>query len=157
MRGRGDGFAVTTTAGSWTADAVVMATGWCDLPSVPEPAAALDPRIAQLTSATYRNPASLPDGGVLVVGASATGAQLADELAAAGREVVLAVGSHTRMPRRYRGKDVVWWLDAMGVFTRLADHPRLHGAVPSAQRETATVGTWTCARCRTAACGWPAG
>jgi putative flavoprotein involved in K+ transport len=125
VRGRGDGFAVTTTAGSWTTDAVVVATGWCDLPSVPEPASALDPRIAQLTSATYRNPASLPDGGVLVVGASATGAQLADELAVAGREVVLAVGSHTRMPRRHRGKDVVWWLDAMGVFTRLAEHPRL--------------------------------
>jgi len=121
---RGGRYQVTTDAGCWTADAVVAATGWCDLPHVPAFAAALDPRIEQLTPAGYRNPEGLADGGVLVVGASATGVQLADELARAGRRVVLAVGSHTRMPRRYRGLDIMWWLDAMGALDRrLDEHP----------------------------------
>jgi putative flavoprotein involved in K+ transport len=62
----------------------------------------------------YRQPASLPDGGILVVGASATGVQLAQELRGSGREVVLAVGSHARLPRRYRGMDIFWWLDRIG-------------------------------------------
>jgi putative flavoprotein involved in K+ transport len=121
---RGGRYRVTTDAGCWTADAVVAATGWCDLPHVPAAAAALDPRIEQLTPAGYRNPAGLPEGGVLVVGASATGVQLADELVRTGRKVVLAVGSHTRIPRHYRGLDIMWWLDAMGALDRrLDDHP----------------------------------
>ena len=121
---RGGRYRVTTGAGCWTADAVVVATGWCDVPHVPALAAALDPRIEQLTPGGYRAPADLADGGVLVVGASATGVQLAHELAGSGRRVVLAVGSHTRMPRRYRGLDIMWWLDAMGVLDRrLDDHP----------------------------------
>jgi putative flavoprotein involved in K+ transport len=124
VRRGGDRYRVVTDAGSWSAGAVVVATGWCDVPHVPSSAAALDTRIEQFTPATYRNAATLPDGGVLVVGASATGVQLADELATAGRRVVLAVGSHTRMPRRYRGMDSMWWLDAMGVFDRRLDgHP----------------------------------
>jgi len=87
-------------------------------------------RITQLTPASYRAPETLPDGGVLVVGAAATGVQLADELAASGRRVALAVGSHSRVPRTYRGLDICWWLDAMGVFARtLGEHPR-----PSAAR-----------------------
>jgi putative flavoprotein involved in K+ transport len=121
---RGGRYRVTTDAGCWTAGAVVVATGWSDLPHVPALATALDPRIEQVTPAGYRTPADLPTGGVLVVGASATGVQLADELARAGRKVVLAVGSHTRMPRRYRGLDVMWWLDAMGALDRrLDEHP----------------------------------
>jgi putative flavoprotein involved in K+ transport len=121
---RGGRYRVMTDAGCWTADAVVVATGWCDVPHVPALATALDPRLEQLTPAGYRAPGDLPDGGVLVVGASATGVQLADELAAADRRVLLAVGSHTRLPRRYRGLDIMWWLDAMGVLDRrLDEHP----------------------------------
>jgi putative flavoprotein involved in K+ transport len=136
VRASGGGYAVHSTAGSWTARAVVVATGWCDRPVVPGFAAALDRRIEQLTAATFRHPGALPDGRVLVVGASATGSQLADELARAGREVVLAVGSHTRMPRRHRGRDIMWWLDAMGLFDRRFDqHPPSTGvrAEPSMQ------------------------
>ena len=125
------GYQVISDAGRWLCDAVVVATGWCDVPRVPGFAAALDPRIEQLTAATYRNPAALPDGGVLVVGASATGVQIADELARSGRRVTLAVGSHTRLPRHYRGADIMWWLDAMGLFDRRLDgHP-----APAAARD----------------------
>ena len=80
-----------------------------------------DPAISHVTPSAYRNPASLPDGGVLVVGASATGVQLADELHRAGRDVVVAVGSHTRAPRRYRGMDIFWWLEQIGRFDRTID------------------------------------
>jgi len=130
VSGCGDGYRVVTGAGSWSASAVVVATGWCDLPRVP--AVALDTRIEQLTPATYRNPAALPDGGVLVVGASASGVQLADELVGAGRTVVLAVGGHSRVPRRYRGLDIMWWLDAMGVLDQRLDERR-SPAEPSLQ------------------------
>ena len=126
----GAGYRVVTGAGSWSASAVVVATGWCDLPRVP--AVALDTRVEQLTPADYRNPAALPDGGVLIVGASASGAQLAEELVGAGRRVVLAVGSHSRLPRRYRGRDIMWWLDAMGILDRRLDERRTP-AEPSLQ------------------------
>ncbi len=119
------GYRVASTAGTWTAASVVLATGWCDLPDVPGLASRLDSRIMQLTPATYRAPEPLLAGGVLVVGASASGVQLADELAASGRRVALAVGSHSRVPRTYRGLDICWWLDAMGIFARrLDEHPR---------------------------------
>jgi len=98
----------------------VLATGACDTPLVPREAAQLAPSVAQVVPPRYRRPADLPPGGVLVVGASATGVQLADELHRAGREVVLATGRHTRMPRRYRGRDIMWWLDAMGVWDQPA-------------------------------------
>jgi len=118
VRIAGNGFLVVTTAGRWIADSVIVATGWCDQPIVPAAASELDPELAQQTAATFRNPAELPDGGVLVVGASASGVQLADEIAGSGRPVSLAVGSHSRLPRRYRGMDILWWLDAMGVLDR---------------------------------------
>ena len=118
VRRDGDGYRVATTAGDWSARTVVLATGWCDRPYVPPAAAGLPASVTQLTPATYRRPEALPDGGVLVVGASASGVQLADELAASGRPVLLAVGSHTRLPRRYRGLDILWWLDAMGALDR---------------------------------------
>ena len=119
-RGR-DAFAVTTTDQSWRAAHVVIASGWSDLPAVPALATALDPGITQVVPSRYRNPRGLPDGGVLIVGASATGAQLADELAAAGRPVVLAVGRHSRLPRSYRGMDIFWWLERIGSLDRTID------------------------------------
>ena len=116
-----DGFGVTTTADQWRAANVVIATGWCDQPALPTMARHLDPAIAQVAPAAYRNQGSLPDGGVLIVGASATGVQLADELAVAGRPVVLAVGGHTRLPRLYRGMDIFWWLERIGSLDRTVD------------------------------------
>jgi putative flavoprotein involved in K+ transport len=117
----GRGLEVNTSRGGWTANNVVIATGWSDLPAIPRLAARLDPSIVQLAPANYRNPAQLDGGAVLIVGASATGVQLADELRRAGRKVYLAVGSHTRMPRRYRGKDIFWWLDRIGTLDRTVD------------------------------------
>jgi putative flavoprotein involved in K+ transport len=121
LTARDDGFDVTTSGDQWRAANVVVATGWCDQPAVPGMAALLDPSIAQIAPSAYRDPGSLPDGGVLVVGASATGVQLADELARAGRPVVLAVGNHTRMPRLYRGMDIFWWLERIGSLDRTID------------------------------------
>ena len=110
------GFRVGTDRGSFEAGSVVIATGYCDVPFVPQFAAALPPDVAQVVPTRYRNPGELPGGGVLVVGASATGVQLADEIHASGRPVTLAVGRHTRLPRVYRGRDILWWFDAMGLF-----------------------------------------
>ena len=118
LSGRGGGrYAVATDRGTWLADHVVVATGPHALPRVP---AGL-PRDAVLTSSEYRNPDQVPDGGVLVVGASSSGVQIADELNRAGRNVVLAVGRHTRMPRRYRGVDIYWWLETTGRLARTID------------------------------------
>ena len=117
----GDRFLVATDQGTWIADQVVVATGHCDSPHVPAVAAGLSPSVHQITPTAYRTPGSLPDGGVLVVGAAASGAQLADELARSGREAVLAVGRHTRLPRRYRGRDICWWLERLGVLDRTID------------------------------------
>jgi putative flavoprotein involved in K+ transport len=83
---------------------------------VPALAGEIPPTIAQLTPFEYRNPSHLPDGGVLVVGASATGVQLAAELRQSGRAVTLSVGEHVRLPRTYRGRDVLWWMDTSGVW-----------------------------------------
>jgi putative flavoprotein involved in K+ transport len=79
------------------------------------------PSVEQLTPFGYRHPAQLPDGGVLVVGASATGLQLAAELRQSGRPVTLSVGEHVRLPRTYRGRDVLWWMDASGVWDQRYD------------------------------------
>jgi putative flavoprotein involved in K+ transport len=84
----------------------------------------IDTNLHVTHSADYRNPGALPDGGVLVVGASASGVQIADELAASGREVVLAVGRHTRVPRRYRGVDIYWWLERTGRLARTIEEVR---------------------------------
>lgn len=127
-------YRVVSDAGEWSADAVVLAAGFCDQLSVPHAGGRLHPSIYQLTSDRYRNPADVPDGGVLVVGASATGAQLADELAGTGKDVVLSVGRHTRLPRRYRGRDIFWWLDSMGVLDRVSErHGHDRPATPSLQ------------------------
>jgi len=112
----GSQFRVQTSRGTWLARHVVVATGYSDLPLIPPLARRLSPRVVQIVPTQYRNPAQLPPGGVLVVGASATGVQLADEIHASGRRVTLAVGRHQRLPRTYRGRDILWWLDTMGVF-----------------------------------------
>jgi len=129
---RGDGFDVSTDRGGWHAANIVIATGWCDQPSIPAIAARLHPAIEQLAPARYRHPGQLADGGVLVVGASATGVQLADELRRAGRDVYLAVGGHTRMPRHYRGMDIFWWLEQIGALDRTVDEMR---SMADARRE----------------------
>ena len=117
-------FEVTTAVGAWRSRHVILATGWCDLPRVPSLAQDLHKSVAQLTHHEYRNAASLPDGGVLVVGASATGVQLAQELREAGRDVTIAVGRHARMPRTYRGRDVYWWLLRLGILDTSIDTVR---------------------------------
>ncbi|MHC4227835.1 MAG: NAD(P)-binding domain-containing protein, partial [Planctomycetota bacterium] len=114
-------FRVATDNGDWSANNVVVATGFCDTPRVPAFSAAMPGNIVQIVPSDYRNPSQVPQGGVLVVGASATGLQIADELAEAGRKVTLAVGTHVRVPRRYRGKDILYWMDAMGAFNAPAD------------------------------------
>jgi putative flavoprotein involved in K+ transport len=119
----GDGYRVVTNRSTWHARHVVVATGPHGRPNVPPALEHLD-RVGDarvLTSNRYRNPRQLAPGGVLVVGASSSGAQIADELARAGRRVVLAVGGHTRMPRRYRGMDVFWWMETTGRLARTID------------------------------------
>ena len=103
------------------ARAVVLATGACALPAIPDIAAAVPPPVMTLTPLTYRDPAQLPDGGVLVVGASATGVQLAGEIHRSGRPVTLAAGEHVRLPRAYRGRDIFWWLQATGLLAERYD------------------------------------
>ena len=109
-----DGFEVVTDRGTWWCDAVVVATGAASEPHLPAFADELPATIAQLTGLSYRNPAQLDGGAVLVVGASASGVQIADELRRGGRDVVIAVGDHVRLPRRHRGRDIHWWMDAIG-------------------------------------------
>jgi putative flavoprotein involved in K+ transport len=111
----GAGYRVDTDRGGWRCRAVVVASGAFSRPCVPRLGAALPEGIAQLTPYQYRNPGQVEDGGVLVVGASATGLQLADELQRAGHAVTLAVGEHVRMPRVYRGRDIQWWMHGAGM------------------------------------------
>ena len=115
------GYAVDTSQGPVSARAVVVAVGACGTPRVPAVAADVPPSVVQITPTRYRRPGDVPDGRVLVVGASASGAQLAEELALAGRQVTLAVGSHTRLPRTYRGRDIHAWMDALGLLDQ-RDH-----------------------------------
>ena len=121
VRAAGDGYQVATDRGEIRCRTVVIASGACNRPSVPPLADAVPAGVAQLTPFGYRDPAALPDGGVLVVGASATGVQLAAELSRSGRPVVLSVGEHVRLPRTYRGRDVLWWMDASGVWDQRYD------------------------------------
>ncbi len=107
-----DGFFVETEQGWYSADAVVIATGLT--PSIPSLQRGFAPSVSQIHSSRYKSPAALPGGGVLVVGASASGLQIAHELRSAGRDVVLSVGEHVRLPRTYRNRDIHWWLDLAG-------------------------------------------
>ena len=119
--GSTDTFLVTTTRGVWRTRTIVLATGYSDRPLVPAMARRLDGDVHQVVPRDYRNPASLPDGGTLVVGASATGIQLAEEIHASGRRVVLSTGHHLRVPRRYRGRDIMWWLDRAGILDQTVE------------------------------------
>lgn len=119
-RWRADRFDVVTEGESWTARQIVVATGHCDRPHVPSAAQGAPTWLHQTVPTAYRAPRNLPPGGVLVVGAAATGMQLADELLRAGRRVVVAVGKHTRMPRLYRGRDVFEWLARTGALRESA-------------------------------------
>jgi putative flavoprotein involved in K+ transport len=116
VRRTDDGYHVTTSHGEIACRALVIASGACNRPTVPPFSDAVSASIEQFTPFDYRHPAQLPDGGVLVVGASATGVQLASELQRSGRPVTLSVGEHVRLPRTYRGRDVLWWMDASGVW-----------------------------------------
>lgn len=120
LRPSEDGFVVETDSDAWTARAVVVAVG--ATASVPHPLAAqLPPEILSVAAIDYRNPGQLPDGGVLVVGASASGVQIAEEVHRSGRPVTVAVGEHVRVPRRYRGRDILWWMDAAGILDERAE------------------------------------
>lgn len=117
-RAGGGPFLLETTAGPITADQVVLATGPYQLPSVPPVAARLPDGVTQLHSSQYRNPAQLPAGAALVVGTGQSGCQIAEDLHLAGRQVHLSVGTAPRVARRYRGRDVVAWLQAMGYYDK---------------------------------------
>ena len=116
-----DGYHVATGHGEFRCRCVVIASGACNVPVVPAFRIAVPSSIEHVTPFDYHNPASLPDGGVLVVGASATGVQLAAEIHGSGRPVTLSVGEHVRMPRTYRGRDVLWWMDRSGVWDQRYD------------------------------------
>jgi putative flavoprotein involved in K+ transport len=121
VRRADDGYLAITDQGEWSCRTVVLATGACNIADLPSVAAGVPPAIATLTPIQYRNPGQLPQGGVLVVGASATGTQIAYEVRRSGRPVTLAVGQHIRAPRIYRGKDIEWWMDAAGVLDERYD------------------------------------
>jgi putative flavoprotein involved in K+ transport len=136
VRPFGGGYLVLTDRGPWRCETVVIASGAFNLPVVPSVDAALPGAIARLTPRDYRSPDQLENGGVLVVGASATGLQLASEIQRSGRAVTLAAGEHVRMPRMYRGRDIQWWMHAVGLlderFDRVEDLERAR-RVPSPQ------------------------
>ena len=159
----GDGFVVDTDDGEFRSCNVV------DRHRLVRPAG--DPGDVRGTSrrastrwspSNYRNPDDLPTGGVLVVGASATGVQLAEELHASGRPVTLAVGRHSRMPRTYRGMDAFWWLDLIGALDKTIDdvddrRRGPHRAIPAARRPHRTAAPSTFGTCRRWACASSAG
>ncbi len=119
--GYGEGYEVVTDQGTWRADSVVLASGPANVAVVPAVAAGVPEAITTRTSMDYKGPDTIPDGGVLIVGGSATGVQLAEEIHRAGRPVTLAVGEHVRLPRLYRGRDILWWMDAAGVLDERYD------------------------------------
>jgi len=115
VRSTESGYLVRTDQGDWLCRAVVVASGACNVAHVPGFANKVPRSIMQLTAQEYRNPDQVADGGVLVVGASSSGTQIAQEIHHSGRTVILSVGEHIRAPRVYRGRDLQWWMDAAGV------------------------------------------
>ncbi len=120
VRAVDDGFEVVTSDGVWHARTVVLAAGLTRA-AVPDVAAALPAGVTSLHALDYRNPDQLPDGGVLVVGPSSSGVQIAEEVHLSGRPVTLATGEHVRLPRRYRDRDILWWMDAVGILDERYD------------------------------------
>jgi putative flavoprotein involved in K+ transport len=131
-----DGYVVTTNRQTWRCRALVIASGACNIPTAPSFADGLPRSIVGITPMEYRNPAQLPDGSVLIAGASATGVQLAQEIQASGRRVILSTGEHVRLPRVYRGRDIKWWMDVIGAmdvrYDEVDDLKRARG-LPSLQ------------------------
>jgi putative flavoprotein involved in K+ transport len=121
VRPEGDGYRVSTNHGDWRCRAVVLANGAFGKPVIPRVAELMPAGVEQWSAQSYRNPAQLAEGGVLVVGASATGVQLAGEIHRSGRPVTLSVGEHVRLPRTYRGRDVLWWMESSGVWNQRYD------------------------------------
>ncbi|MBT7293720.1 MAG: NAD(P)-binding domain-containing protein, partial [Rhodospirillaceae bacterium] len=121
VRTDGAGYLITTNQGDWRCRTVVLASGACNIARVPALSEALPAEIDTLDSMQYRNPEQLAPGGVMVVGASATGTQFADEIQRAGHPVTISVGEHIRAPRVYRGRDLEWWMDAAGVLDERYD------------------------------------
>lgn len=115
VSGDDDEYLVHTDRGDWRCRTVVLASGACNIARVPAFAGRLSSSVTQLTAQRYRNPAQLDPGGVLVVGASSSGVQIAAELQRSGRSVMLSVGEHIRVPRYYRGRDIEWWMDTIGL------------------------------------------
>lgn len=111
----GDAYRLVTDRGEWHCRSVVIASGACNVPAIPKAAKDVPPDVQQVTPWEYRNPGQLQEGSVLVVGASSTGLQLAEEIHRSGRPVTIASGEHVRLPRIYRGKDIQWWMDRAGV------------------------------------------
>lgn len=116
-----DGYLVQTDQDLWHARTVALAPGAAAVPNVPALQQNIPTGVVTLSAGEYRNPDQIPDGGVLVVGASASGVQIAAELQRSGRPVTLAVGEHVRMPRTYRGRDILWWMDRSGLLDQRYD------------------------------------
>jgi putative flavoprotein involved in K+ transport len=121
VRRSDDGYVIATDRGDWSCRTLVLASGASNVANVPAVAEAVPAHIECVTPMQYGNAERLPDGGVLVVGASATGVQLAEEIQRSGRPVTLSVGEHVRMPRTYRGRDVMWWMHHSGVWSECYD------------------------------------
>jgi putative flavoprotein involved in K+ transport len=121
VRSTETGYLVRTDQGDWRCRILVIASGACNIAEIPAFAARIPSSVAQLTGQQYRNPGQIADGGVLVVGASSSGTQIAHEIHRSGRPVTLSVGEHIRAPRVYRGKDLEWWMDAAGVLDERYD------------------------------------
>jgi putative flavoprotein involved in K+ transport len=116
-----DGYQVVTDRGEIRCRCLVLATGASNIARVPELHRAVPQTVQCLTTFSYRNPDQLPPGGVLIVGAAATGVQLADEIHRSGRPVTLCVGEHVRLARSYRGRDILWWMENSGVWNQRYD------------------------------------
>ncbi len=127
QRDGAQGFIAEIADGTIEANNVVVATGPYQRALIPD--LLRDHQVFQVHASKYRNPEQLPSGAVLVVGAGASGAQIAEELLRAGRRVYLSVGRHRRLPRRYRGRDLIWWLAEMGI-----------DQTPTAQRGASALG-----------------
>jgi putative flavoprotein involved in K+ transport len=121
LRRHDDGYEVVTDQGTWIAPTVALASGACSQPKVPSFAAAVPSSLTALTPMEYQGADDLPAGGVLVVGSAATAVQLADEIHRSGRSVTLAAGEHVRLPRTYRGCDILSWMERIGVLDERYD------------------------------------